>query len=200
MRTRILSMIALAIAAPVAAQQQVAIAPSSTIVVEGTSNVHDWHAKSTKLTTAIEIVPGKPGEIGSSVKAVTVSVPVASLESGKAGMDKNIRKALNAEQHPVITFRMTHYDAAAQGSAYKATVRGTLTVNGVEKPVILTAVVSPDGQGGVKAVGSTSFRMTEFGVKPVTAMMGAIRTGDAVTVKFELAGTAARMIAELPAR
>jgi polyisoprenoid-binding protein YceI len=199
MRTRILALAALALATPLAAQQKINVAPTSKVVVEGTSNVHAWHATSTALTTAIDVVPGKPSEIGANVRAVTVSLPVTSLQSGKGGMDKNIQKALNSDKHPTISFRMTSYDAAPQGSAYTATVRGTVNVNGVDKPVVINATVTPDGKGGVKAVGTSTMKMTDFGVKPVTAMLGAIKTGDAVTVKFELTGTAAQMVASLPA-
>lgn len=200
MRTRFLALAALALATPLAAQQKINLAPTSKVVVEGTSNVHAWHATSTKLTSSIEVAAGKPSEIGASVKAVTLSLPVNSLQSGKGGMDKNIQKALNADKHPTITFRMTSYDAKPQGTAYTAVLRGTVTVNGVDKPVSIAATVTPDGKGGVKAVGSASMKMTDFGVKPVTALMGTIRTGDAVTVKFELSGTAAAMVAALPAQ
>jgi polyisoprenoid-binding protein YceI len=74
-----------------------------------------------------------------------------------------------------------------------------LTVNGVEKPVMLDATISGEPIA-LRAVGTTKFRMTDFGVKPVTALMGTIRTGDEITVRFDLIGVAARSIAQLPVR
>ena len=77
-------------------------------------------------------------------------------------------------------------------------ITGLLTVNGVEKEVTADATMTADGNGGLRAVGASAMKMTDFGVKPVTALMGTIRTADAITVKFDLAGVAAQAIAQLP--
>jgi len=175
----------------------ITLTPTSMVRIEGTSNVHAWHAETATLNAQIEVAA--PVEAGSKVQAVTLSIPVTSLKSGKGGLDKNMYKAMHAEQHPNITYRMTSFSSKPENEAYAAVVTGMLTVNGIEKEVSLDAVLSGDAQA-LKAVGSTKFRMTEFGIKPVKALMGAIRTGDEVTIKFELVGAAARGIAELPNR
>ena len=194
----ILSLVLLATTAAVADAQsaKVRLMPTSSVTVEGTSNVHDWHATSTELTSAIQIA--LPATAGSKVESVTLSLPVTSLKSGKGGLDKNLYKALKAELHPTITFTMKSYTAEPTGDAFAAILTGTLTVNGVEKDVTATATLTGDAKVGLKAIGTATFRMTDFGVKPVTALMGTIRTGDQVTVKFELAGTLAEAVAALP--
>jgi hypothetical protein len=58
--------------------------------------------------------------------------------------------------------------------------------------------MTADGKGGLRATGVSTFKMTDFGVKPVTALLGTIRTGDAVTVKFDITGAPAEGIAQLP--
>ena len=78
-----------------------------------------------------------------------------------------------------------------------AFVVGKLTINGVEKEITMNATMSGDA-AALKAVGSVKLKMTDFGIKPVTALMGTIRTGDEVTVKFELVGAAAKAVAALP--
>jgi hypothetical protein len=40
--------------------------------------------------------------------------------------------------------------------------------------------------------------MSDFGVKRVTALLGTIRTADAITVTFDLTGVASQALAELP--
>lgn len=192
-----LSALMLAAAAATAGAQttKMNLDAGSTIRVDGGSNVHDWHAVSSELTAAIQVATPVTG---AKVESVTLSLPVTSLKSGKGGLDKNMYKAMNAEKHPTVTFVMKTYNATPKGDAFDAVITGTLTVNGVEKEVTANAVMTPDGKGGLKAAGSTEFRMTEFGIKPVTALMGTIRTRDAVTVKFDLAGTAAQAVAELP--
>ena len=172
------------------------LAPTSSVRVEGTSNVHAWHAASSELTTAIQVTA--PISATSKVESVTLSLPVTSLKSGKGGLDKNLYKALNAEKNPTITFVMKTYASAPDGDAIKASITGLLTVNGVEKEITAIATMTNDARSDLKAVGSATFKMTDFGVKPVTALLGTIRTGDQVTVKFELNGTPAQAVAALP--
>jgi polyisoprenoid-binding protein YceI len=93
---------------------------------------------------------------------------------------------------------MTSYQSELKDGAYVALVTGMLTVNGVEKEVKLDATMSGDGKVGLKATGTTKLLMTDFGVKPVTALMGTIRTGNEVTVKIDLTGVVAAAVAQLP--
>ena len=184
-----------ATAATVGAQgAKVTLASTSSIRVDGTSNVHAWHLATSTFASDIEMAA--PGNPGSKVEAVTLSIPVTSLKSGKGGLDKNAYKAMNAEKHPTISFRLTSYTAEPNAGAIAARVGGMLTVNGVERPVTLEATLTGE-PGALQAVGTTKFKMTDFGIKPVTALMGTIRTGDEVTIKFDLTGAAARSIAQL---
>lgn len=192
-----LSVLMIAAAATTASAQSVKMAldPASTIRVDGKSNVHVWHAATSEITATIQVVP----PIGESkVESVSLSLPVTSLKSGKGGLDKNLYKALNAEKNPTITFEMKTYNATPKGDVYAAVITGDLTVNGVTKPVTAEATMTPTEKDGLRAVGSTALKMTDFGVKPVTALLGTIRTADAITVKFDLTGAAATAIAQLP--
>ena len=194
---RILALLVVAGAASLGAQTaKVTLASGSSITVEGTSNVHAWHLTTATFVSSIEIAT--PAAPTSEVRAVTLSIPVTSLKSGKGGLDKNTYKALNAEKYPEIRFRLTSYKTEPSATGATAIVRGLLTVNGVEKEVSLTTAMSGDSRTGLKATGTTSFLMTDFGVKPVTALMGAIRTGNEVTIRFALTGTVAEQIALLP--
>jgi polyisoprenoid-binding protein YceI len=190
-----LSILLLAAAASMAGAQGVKmnLDPTSTIRVDGTSNVHDWHATSSQITASIQVA--SPIGADSRIESVTLSLPVTSLKSGKGGLDKNLYKALNAEKNPTITFVMTTYDAKETG---EAVITGDLTVNGVTKPVTAQAAIAAAGKDGLKATGTVSMKMTDFGVKPVTALLGTIRTADAITVKFDLAGSSAIAVAQLP--
>ena len=193
---RQLAVLLVASAATLGAQTAtVSLANTSTIRVDGTSNVHAWHLATSTFTSTIEMAA--PATAASTVESVTLTIPVTSLKSGKGGLDKNTYKALNADKHPTITFRMTSYSAEPKDGAFAAKVGGTLTVNGVTRDVLLLATISGE-PGALQAVGSTKFNMTDFGVKPITALMGTIRTGNEVTITFDLTGSAARSIAELP--
>src|SRR5690606_8343444 len=66
---------------------------SSTLKVEGTSNVHDWEivAKEQQGKLIAEMDNGQLVKISQ----LDFTVKAESLKSGKSGMDKNTYKALN---------------------------------------------------------------------------------------------------------
>ena len=62
---------------------------------------------------------------------------------------------------------------------------GDLTVSGKTRPIDLELHIVPHGNGQVTISTNTSLKMTDFGVKPPTAMLGMIKSGDAVNVKVD---------------
>jgi polyisoprenoid-binding protein YceI len=160
------------------------LAPGSRIVISGTSNVHKWDCSTTKFTADIEAPASAPNEVGRMVSALEVTIPVRDIDCGNGGMTSNLRKAMHADQHPDVRFRMSSYEASAMsgGTSYDAVLSGQLTINGVEKPIQVRATVTPDGRGGVRAEGSVDLRTTDYDVQPVRALLGSIRTGDRVTI------------------
>lgn len=181
---------ACAAAAPASAQRPVAFAPTSRIVIEGRSNVHAWTCATSTFTATVEAPDLPATESGSRLSALSLSIPVKSVDCGHGEMNKNLQKAMHADQHPEVTFRMTSYDAQRKGDSYDATMAGMLTINGVEKPVVVRASVTPDASGQASAVGSVPVRTTDFDVQPVRVMLGTLRTSPDVTITFRL--TAAR--------
>ena len=156
------------------------------VTVEGTSNVHDWTASTTAvLLTAVEIA-GTEGDVlqeallPGALKAFDVRIAAKGLTSPREGIDKNMHKALKVEAHPHITFRLRVFEPS--GAGYKAT--GLLTVAGVEKEVALDVSVLPK-EDALAVTGTTELLMTDFGVKPPTAMLGMVKASPKVTIRIE---------------
>ena len=91
-----------------------------------------------------------------------------------------MHKALKVEAHPHITFRLRALEPS--GAGYKAT--GLLTIAGVEKEAVLDLSVLPK-EGALAVTGTTDLLMTDFGVKPPTAMLGMVRASPKVTIRIE---------------
>lgn len=169
----------------------------SKLWITGTSTMHAWSSTAStfdlKFTAAELPAADTPAEAveqmirARGVTAVELTVPVAKMRSGKDGLDKNMRKALVAEKHPDIRFTMSAYELSADAPAGTTTVdaRGKLTVAGAEREVRLPVTVKRDA-AGVRMTGEVTLKMTEFGIKPPTMMMGAVKTGDPVVVHFDL--------------
>lgn len=149
--------------------------------VEGTSTLHDWTVHSEDVT--VRVYPNTTTS-EMMLDSVFVRLPATSLESGKGAMDDLMHEALRAERHATISFiaRDLTLDPTR---ASKIQHVGVLTLAG--RRGAQTVVYDVQRQGSVLRVqGSASVRMTRFGVEPPSAVFGTIRTGDDVTVRFEV--------------
>lgn len=117
-------------------------------------------------TNSFEVVEGKGG-----VK------PLSDKDRGD--IKSNITdKVLNTKKHPEIAFKST----AVQGQPPKLSIAGDLTVTGQTRPVTMTANVGDDGH----VTADVKIKQTDFGIKPFSAMMGALKVGDEVDIKVDL--------------
>jgi polyisoprenoid-binding protein YceI len=161
---------------------------SARVTITGTSNIHEYTASSTTArVTRVKVGAAaagatfwdevvKPG----TLEAFDLTIPAASLSSPKAGLDKNMHKALKVEQHPEITFRLKTLEGPAE--ALRAV--GTLRIAGVERDVVLL-LKTERRDGALVVKGSLPLLMTDYGIKPPTAMLGMLKTDPKVTVSFE---------------
>lgn len=157
---------------------------SSTLKVDGTSNLHDWSITSNnqKGKMTAEVNDGKVTKI----QALEFSVATESLKSGKSGMDKNTYKALKSDKHKQITFTMNNVKSlnCSSANSCKATVNGNLNIAGVSKSVDITFDIKVSGSS-ITLNGNRKIKMTDYKVDPPTAMLGTITTGNEVNVIFK---------------
>jgi hypothetical protein len=179
-----------------AALTQVALAQSKAplaidtarVTIAGTSNIHEYTAATTNVRVArVALAPSvagaalwdeivKPG----AIEALDVVVAAGTLSSPKEGLDKNMHKALKVEQFPDITFRLVRLDPSAAGLM----AAGKLRIAGVERDVVLT--LTTERRGNTLVVkGRLPLLMTDYGIKPPTALLGMLKTDPKVTVTFE---------------
>ncbi|WP_281615549.1 YceI family protein [Flammeovirga sp. SubArs3] len=152
---------------------------NSSVKIEGTSSLHDWHCDVTEVTGSINA--NIDGNTISSIDALDLTFVVKSIKSGKGAMDKNIYSALKEKSNPQITFKMS----SATISGNVVTAQGKLTIAESTQDVTLTANAAVDGDQ-VKFEGKTSFKMSQYSVEPPTAMFGTITTGDEVSIIYDV--------------
>lgn len=176
------------------AETRVTLAPTSTLTLRGKSTLHDYESRATRLDLRVELADEIPAgstplsrlAASRAVKSLVLTIPVAGLKSPKDGLDKNMYKALRSSEHPNITFRMTGAPVAAGGpGTLDVSARGELEVAGQRRPIDLElrATTTPEG---VFVEGSKALLMSEFGIKPPTMMLGALKTADRVEISFRL--------------
>lgn len=170
-------------AAPVISNFSVKSAKGS---IGGTSNLHDWEMEVTKIDCkgAFQLV----GNEMEAVKNVEVKIPVKNIKSeeGKI-MDEKTYKAFESDKNPYIIFTFNSAAVKTDGSgAVTIEASGNLSMAGTSKPVSVTAKGKLLPNGDLQLSVTKKLNMTEFKMDPPTALMGAIKVGPEVTVKFDL--------------
>ncbi|MDZ7772754.1 MAG: YceI family protein [Balneolaceae bacterium] len=155
---------------------------SSWMKISGTSTIHDWECEVQEVNGSLALDPA--AEV--PVTSLSFAVPVTSIESGKGAMNRKIYDALKRGDHPQIRFTLT--DAAqtgGSGNTVTMDVTGDLQIAGVTRSVTLQ-VSGQQNANGWLFEGSYTMNMNDFEVSPPTAMLGTIRSGEEVTITFNL--------------
>ncbi|NJD11920.1 MAG: YceI family protein [Gemmatimonadetes bacterium] len=184
--TAVLCAFALLPAVPAAAQgPRLPLQPESRVWVDGTSNKNDWTVKATQLSGFVNLQL-KRDALQIFAGGFTVAAQSLVSEHGVI-MDRLMQGALKSDVHAEIIYELVSASATpGEGGKYAVATQGRVTVAGVTKDVAQTVTAERLGNGQLRFTGSQPLLMSEFGMKPPTAMFGALRTANRVVVNFEL--------------
>ncbi|HEX8385845.1 MAG TPA: YceI family protein [Rubricoccaceae bacterium] len=163
-----------------AADVPLSFATGGTVTIEGTSNVHGWTCAAERFTGTGDGTPTASGL--TALSALTVTVPVAQIDCGNRTMNGKLRDALLATTAPTVRFVLSN----ATVSNRTMTANGQLTIAGQTRPVRITAQGQPVSGNRFRFTGTVPLLMSQYGIRPPTAMMGTMRTRDAVTIRFDV--------------
>jgi polyisoprenoid-binding protein YceI len=157
------------------------------IKLSGTSTLHDWEMKAAKGNSEAAFAVDANGKLTSLTK-LSFTLPATSLKSEHTMMDKNTYKALNTEANPNISFIGTSSVITPLGAnEYRINLVGKLTIAGTTKEIDLVATVKYNPADKSLAVtGVKKMKMTDYNVKPPTVMMGTIKTGNDITITYNV--------------
>ncbi len=155
------------------------------IVVKGTSTLHDWDMASDKGRCELLLVLDNNDKL-SGVSALNFNVPAESLKSGHNLMDNNTYKALKTDAHKTISFALSSANVIPVNAAtYQIKALGKLTIAGTTRETELAATAKYNaGDKSFTVSGTKEMKMTDYNVKPPTVMMGTIKTGNDISVSF----------------
>ena len=196
MRTRTLhaALAALCVAPALAAwrssTQPLTLMPTSRLWVDGTSTVRSFSCAAATIDARVETTA--PRAVGAVldgqkvVRSATLTVPAAALDCRNGTMNEHMLKALKAKEFPAITFTVATYDLSTGGGGAQGTATGELQLGGATRPITVTGTVARDADGALHITGSYPLRMTEWGLKPPSLMMGTMKVNPQVKVGFDL--------------
>jgi len=165
--------------------------------LEGTSTVHDYESRTALpvLSLLRDAGAADPADVAAldrwlragGLRGLDLGVLLATMHSQRGTtLDKNLLKALKADQHPEITFHLIQVrigDVSRDSIAVSAD--GVLSVAGRQRPITVAGRLVRS-EAGVWLDGSHGLRMSEYDVKPPTMMLGTLKVRDSVSVHFHL--------------
>lgn len=169
------------IATGVMVQAQTLAIKSSVVTINGETNVnHDYKINATQVNGKMTVADNRP-------KTLTVEIPVRSLISGEKLMDKKTHEAFNEPKNPTIVFNMTELNSIqVNGDNIAVTVTGNLTLSGVTNKVTLKSDGKISNPGVYTFEGVLPVKMSDYGMKAPTAMLGTMKTKDQVMVNYKV--------------
>jgi polyisoprenoid-binding protein YceI len=156
--------------------------------LSGTSTLHNWTMNADAFTglAQFNFKPGAGGQLA-SIKNLNFSLPVQNLKSDEKKLDENAYKALKTEQHKDISYRLTSSAVSPmKNNRYDIKTRGNLSIAGVTRVVDMNVSCAVNSDASITCTGSKKMKMSEYNVQPPKFMMGAMKTGDAITLEYTL--------------
>ncbi len=159
---------------------------SAVASVDGTSSLHDW----TSQVTQVECTGSFQSKSTTlqSMKNVQVKIVVEGIKSSEGKiMDRKTYEAFDSDKNPLITYTFASARIKMDKSdSTTISTSGTLTMAGASRPTEITAKGKILANGDLQFSFSKKLKMTDFNMKPPTAVLGTIKVGDEITLNFNM--------------
>ncbi len=188
------------------------IAPRSTLVLNGSSNVASWRCRGSTMSGDVTLaVPlekinevidriedGNVGVWMSNPAAgrfppprFALSIPIDTLRcSGGRPMERDMMRALKAKQFPSIDFRFDDVRGPIEHDLdqrlYRTAIAGHLALAGVTRELTVPVIAERLLPNRFRLRAELPVRMTDFSISPPKALFGLVKANDGLTVTFDL--------------
>ena len=143
------------------------------------------------FTGRVRLEGGTPPrlQLAVTVRAEGLTLVDVVRASDRREIEETMRRdVLETDEYPEISYEAARVsaDALAQGR-YRLRLDGRLTLHGVSRPHPLDAelLVFTDG---IRLQAESALRLSDYRIKPVTALGGTIRLKDELHLSFDIAG------------
>jgi polyisoprenoid-binding protein YceI len=156
------------------------------VSIAGTSNLRDWKDSVGNVTG--DMVANVNGDGSVDLHAIHIKMEVRSIRSDMGpAMDSKTYNALKADANPEILFILTAAVKLMQvhPGEHSLFVKGNLTLAGVSRPVIMQVNSFTIEKGKLQFEGVQKISMTDYGVKPPTALFGTIKARPDIIIYFK---------------
>ncbi len=159
------------------------------LIIDGDSNARDWDAKATRMEANF-VLNGFNGNSLDELRpehfnTLELRIPVGDLDSDSRRLNRNLHNYLKEDDHPLITFELQEINSIdSNGSNAAIYATGRISAAGVSNTVEMEVTTEINGNGDLIFSGIQPLLMTDFGIEPPSAMLGAIRARDEMDIRF----------------
>jgi polyisoprenoid-binding protein YceI len=155
------------------------------LTIYGTSTLHSWTMSSSSVQGSAYITT-LDGELD-KITAATFIVTIRSLKGESSSLNDNAYEALKESKYKDIRFVLSSSRVRRESAGhYAIVVSGNLTIAGVTKPITSTITAVKNGNS-FTCSGSETVQMSNYNVDRPSFMLGAMKAGDDVTIKYNVA-------------
>lgn len=160
------------------------IPDESKFLVTGTSTLHDWHMKVEEMICNVVADVTENNKI--SISNIDFKCATNSLKSDNSLMDKKAFEALQTDRYKTISFSAnTNTTVAIANGVFTGSLLGELEISGIKKKVNIPFNAKINNNT-VIITGELKIKFSDFEIKPPTAVMGTIKTGNELVLKYNL--------------
>jgi polyisoprenoid-binding protein YceI len=157
---------------------------ASTVSVTGTSTLHNWSEGLKKFDVSFQA--NEPDNQTIIVKDVRFNAQVGNLESESSLMSSKTFTALKKSKYPTVSFVSDQeVTMTLSGNQFSGKVSGKLTIAGITKQVSIPIQGTLENDT-ISVSAAYPVSMSDYGIKPPTALFGTIKSGNDVKVHFNL--------------
>ena len=168
------------------AKDEYTLSKEYTVTIDGTSNLRDWKENVGQVTGDMTAVVNPDGSV--DLVSIRIKMTVLSIKSDMGRvMDNKTYAALKATRYPDILFTLSTPLKLSQvsGARQPVPVQGDLLLAGISRPVVMQVKTLTVEQGKLLFEGSENVRMTDYGVKPPSALFGTMKAAPDITIHFK---------------
>jgi hypothetical protein len=189
------------------------LATTSSLWLEGSTNINRFRCRSDALDAAVELdapraavlaalerfESERPGAASGGPAALPaprfrLALPVVELDCASRGLERDLRAALEADRYPAIVFELVGVTgverAAVVGGGgeprHRLDLRGALTLRDRRRDVETTIWATRSSPTRYRLTGELPLRMTDFGISPPVVLFGLIRVRDELRLRFDV--------------
>ena len=155
------------------------------VAIKGTSSLHDWKMDLKVFNSGFQL--NQEGSLIKGFDNVTFTCKATDIKSESSLMDNKAYNALKAEDFPEINFSgISTTGLVAEGKKFTGNLNGKLHVAGETQDVTIPFDGSFVDSETINIIASYDLTMSSFNITPPTFLLGALKTGDKISVSFSL--------------